>query len=100
MDEAENMEGVVIYHDHCIEELQKKKFELEQARKLIFQTHNNPTDDALEICLKQYYCSDEQDETLASVYLKKRLSVVFYELKKKNPERFDSLVLLISSMKS
>jgi len=57
---------------------------------VIFQKHQNPTDEAMKVALKQYYEISKQQDISEQQYLyTTKLSVVLYELKEENSEKFD-----------
>lgn len=95
MDEAENMNKND--YDSCIKDFKETGVDLDLIRKVIFQKDQNPTEEALKEALKQYYLSDEAGKESLKPYIVSelqdpyttKLSVVLYELKEKNSEKFD-----------
>ncbi|MGB7894877.1 MAG: hypothetical protein WCF82_23665 [Microcoleus sp.] len=92
VDEAENMDNN--FYDSHIKDWKKRGVDLDLIRKGIFQKHQNPTDEAMNVSLKQYYETSKQElskEYVAhyEVPIHTKLAVVLYELKEENSEKFD-----------
>jgi hypothetical protein len=94
------------YYDTCIKEFEKKGIEIKRIRKTVFENYENLEDSIIEENLKQYYEGwqrnkkekEDRQKGLESWQLAEepggaswttKLAVVLYELKEKNPEKFN-----------
>ena len=77
-------------YDSYIKHFKERGVDLDLIRKVIIQKHQNPTDEAMKVALKQYYEISKQQDISEQQYLyTTKISVVLYELKEKNLEKFD-----------
>jgi hypothetical protein len=94
------------YYDSCIKDFEKKGIEIKRIRKTVCEKYENLEDSIIEENLKQYYeewqrnnkSKEDCQKALESWQLAEepggaswttKLAVVLYELKEKDPKKFN-----------
>ena len=77
-------------YDSYIKDFKERGVDIALIRKVIFQKHENATDEAMKVALKPYYEISKQQDISEQQYLyTTKLSVVLYELKEENSDKLD-----------
>ena len=74
-------------YEDGITTFQERGISMVLLKKVIFQDHQNPTNEAMETALNGYFSNHQQDEDF-----KNKLALVLYEFKQSNLDKFNEFV--------